>query len=104
MQLVNRNALAGERGREHAPCGHPVPCGCDKDAVPVVETCCDRCWLPDCRNALPGGLRMLRRRVRDERIRALGDRYSPAQLAARFDVAPRSIYRILEESSDAAQP
>ncbi len=71
--------------------------GCD------VSSSCLRCPLPRCRYEEPGGLRALLNKTRDEQIvaeRAAG--VPVAELAARFAVSRRTVFRVL--GNKARQP
>ncbi len=71
--------------------------GCD------VSPTCLACPLPRCRYEEPGGLRALLNKTRDEQI--VGQRASGvpvAELAARFGVSRRTVFRVL--GNKARQP
>ena len=93
---VRRDALPGEAGRKAAPCGHPVPCGCA-----AVASCCENtCWLPLCKNDYPGGLRLLRRKMRNEAIHdAAYLDVTIDDIARWFGLNKRTIWHILEASN-----
>ncbi len=68
--------------------------GCD------VSTSCLTCPLPRCRYEEPGGLRALLNKTRDEQIvsqRASG--VPVAELATRFGVSRRTVFRVLGNKS-----
>ena len=58
---------------------------------------CLRCPLPKCKYDDPGGFQRERRRGRDEAVISAMHRQnlSVAEAAARFDISPRTIFRIL---------
>ena len=64
--------------------------GCD------VHPSCLTCPLPRCRYEEPGGLRALLNKTRDKRIVAQRATGVPvAELAARFSVSRRTVFRVL---------
>jgi hypothetical protein len=67
--------------------------GCD------LAPSCLRCPFPRCRYDEEGGIAGFKRRERDSELRRLRDEgLSPTELAARFNVSLRSVYRILTTS------
>ena len=79
-----------------APCGHLDPCGCDDGYI----DCCATCPLPICRYDHPCGLTGLLADLRNARIVA-GRRggASVPDLAERFGISVRSVFRALERAS-----
>jgi hypothetical protein len=68
--------------------------GCD------VSPSCLTCPLPRCRYEQPGGLRVLFNEARDDDIIELRARgASAAELAGRFGVSRRTVFRVLERRS-----
>ena len=70
--------------------------GCDLFAS------CLRCPLPRCRYDVPGGVRALLNRVRDQEIRELRcDANVPVdEIARRFRVSRRTVFRVLQQRSE----
>ena len=71
--------------------------GCDLFAS------CLRCPLPRCRYDEPGGVRALLNRARDREIRLLRieDGLAADEIAARFGVSRRTVFRALERGPSA---
>ena len=64
--------------------------GCD------LAPSCLRCPFPRCRYDEEGGIAGFRRRQRDGELRRLRQEgFAPTELASRFNVSLRSVYRIL---------
>lgn len=70
--------------------------GCD------IHPHCLTCPLPRCRYDEPGGLRALLNAYRDQQIIALrGDGAPVDQIAQRYSLSRRTVFRILEKASSA---
>ena len=67
-----------------------------------VSPSCLRCPLPQCKYDDPGWLQRARRKKRDKEIMAAlrGDGLSVQQVAARFDLSQRTVFRILRRVGD----
>lgn len=69
------------------------------DGCEVAPKCLE-CWLPKCRYDTPGGARMHHIAVRDAeivRLHAIGT--NPAEIAERFGVSKRTVFRVVAASS-----
>lgn len=65
-----------------------------------VSPSCFSCPLPRCRYEEPGGLRAVLNRMRDNEILALRQAGVPVEdLALRFQVSRRTVFRVLEGTS-----
>jgi len=69
-----------------------------------VSPSCLRCPLPKCKYDDPGWLKRRARRQRDERIFRLwhDDHVSIEELAQRFGLSPRSVFRVLQAARPTA--
>lgn len=71
-----------------------------KDDGCSVSTSCFTCPLPRCRYEEPGGLRAVLNQMRDSEILALRQAGVPVEdLALRFQVSRRTVFRVLEGTS-----
>ncbi|HET9477022.1 MAG TPA: helix-turn-helix domain-containing protein [Dehalococcoidia bacterium] len=65
-----------------------------------VSSSCFTCPLPRCRYEEPGGLRAVLNQMRDDQIMALKQAGVPIEdLALRFQVSRRTVFRVLEGTS-----
>ena len=72
------------------------------DGCEVAPKCLE-CPLPKCRYDVRGGARTMLNEVRDAEIARLrGEGWSPDDLAARYSVTRRTVFRILEQQRRAS--
>ncbi len=75
------------------------------DAGCELAARCLTCPLPRCKYDEPGGARRLLLEARDRRIAALGRARVPAaEIARRFGLSRRSVFRVLQQAREANQP
>lgn len=74
--------------------------GCDLFAS------CLACPLPQCRYDVPGGARTMLNNVRDREIRRMHDEQElhVDEIAARFRVSRRTVFRVLQHGRDRNRP
>ncbi len=94
-QLRLRTRPIGRRSRDPLPENTRY-----KDDGCSVSPSCFTCPLPRCRYEEPGGLRAVLNQMRDSEILALKQQGVPVEdLALRFQVSRRTVFRVLEGTS-----